>query len=61
MQSAVRNIKQCFISYLVEIARPSNWSDFIGVVEEADACLSQAVTLPDLDFTEAFDKLLPYV
>lgn len=56
-----RNITQCFVSYLVEIAGSPNRSDFICVVEEADTCLSQAVTLSDLDFTEAFDKLLPHV
>lgn len=50
-----------YIPDLVEIARPPNWSDFIGVVEKADAGLSQAVTLSDLDLTEAFDEVPPNI
>lgn len=47
--------------YLVEIARPANRPNLISVVEEADAGLSQAVTLSDLDLSKPFDKLHPNI
>lgn len=46
---------------LVEVARPPNWPDLIGVVEEADAGLGQAITLSDLRYSEARDKLPPNI
>ena len=50
-----------FAADLVEVTRPPNWPDLISVVKEADAGLSQAVTLSNFTYTKACDKLLPYV
>lgn len=52
---------KCFIPDLVEIACPPDWSNLIGVVEEANAGLSQAITLSYLDPTKASDKLFPNI
>jgi len=46
---------------LVEVARPSDRADLVGVVEEADAGLRQAVALSDLDAAEASGELPPDV
>ncbi|TNN31173.1 hypothetical protein EYF80_058676 [Liparis tanakae] len=46
---------------LVEVARPSDGSDLVGVVEEADAGLRQAVALSDLDAAKASGELPPDV
>lgn len=54
-------MSQSFSADLVEVARPPDRPDLIGVVEEADAGLSQAVTLPDRLYAEARDEPPPNV
>lgn len=49
------------VSCLVKIAGSANRSHFIGVVEEANAGLGQAVTFPDRDLSEPAQELLPNV
>lgn len=46
---------------LVETAGSPNGSHFIGVVEEADAGLSQSVPFSDCDLSKPVAELLPNI
>lgn len=48
-------------TYLIEITCAANGSDFISVVEEANAGLSQAIGLTDMNFAKALLEFLPNV